>query len=162
MNLFQKKYSTFRECELVWPRRDLNTQPSDLESDALPLRHEVLYQCQAIPQPAATVFSFTFLLIHLINHTLIFTFINQLITIKDNTDYNFTSFLNWFVRKTLTRILIENYYRQWPAENLPSLHWCYVLLKPFNLCACSVLYFICFTKYVFLSKIMENRKLYDE
>ena len=25
-----------------WPRRDLNTQPSDLESDALPLRHEVL------------------------------------------------------------------------------------------------------------------------
>ena len=24
-----------------WPRRDLNTQPSDLESDALPLRHEV-------------------------------------------------------------------------------------------------------------------------
>ena len=29
--------------EKVWPRRDLNTQPSDLESDALPLRHEVLY-----------------------------------------------------------------------------------------------------------------------
>ena len=26
-----------------WPRRDLNTQPSDLESDALPLRHGVLY-----------------------------------------------------------------------------------------------------------------------
>ena len=26
----------------LWPRRDLNTQPSDLESDALPLRHEVL------------------------------------------------------------------------------------------------------------------------
>ena len=26
-----------------WPRRDLNTQPSDLESDALPLRHEVTY-----------------------------------------------------------------------------------------------------------------------
>lgn len=25
-----------------WPRRDSNTQPSDLESDALPLRHEVL------------------------------------------------------------------------------------------------------------------------
>ena len=23
----------------VWPRRELNTQPSDLESDALPLRH---------------------------------------------------------------------------------------------------------------------------
>ena len=26
-----------------WPRRDLNTQPSDLESDALPLRHGVNY-----------------------------------------------------------------------------------------------------------------------
>ena len=26
---------------MCWPRRDLNTQPSDLESDALPLRHEV-------------------------------------------------------------------------------------------------------------------------
>ena len=26
----------------LWPRRDLNTQPSDLESDALPLRHGVL------------------------------------------------------------------------------------------------------------------------
>ena len=25
-----------------WPRRDLNTQPSDLESDALPLRHGVI------------------------------------------------------------------------------------------------------------------------
>ena len=25
----------------IWPRRDLNTQPSDLESDALPLRHGV-------------------------------------------------------------------------------------------------------------------------
>ena len=25
----------------LWPRRDSNTQPSDLESDALPLRHEV-------------------------------------------------------------------------------------------------------------------------
>ena len=24
-----------------WPRRDSNTQPSDLESDALPLRHGV-------------------------------------------------------------------------------------------------------------------------
>ena len=27
--------------ENLWPRRDLNTQPSDLESDALPLRHGV-------------------------------------------------------------------------------------------------------------------------
>ena len=26
-----------------WPWRDLNTQPSDLESDALPLRHRVTY-----------------------------------------------------------------------------------------------------------------------
>ena len=26
----------------VWPRRDSNTQPSDLESDALPLRHGVI------------------------------------------------------------------------------------------------------------------------
>ena len=25
-----------------WPQRDLNPQPPDLESDALPLRHEVL------------------------------------------------------------------------------------------------------------------------
>ena len=25
----------------IWPRRDSNTQPSDLESDALPLRHGV-------------------------------------------------------------------------------------------------------------------------
>ena len=28
--------------ENLWPRRDLNTQPSDLESDALPLRHRVM------------------------------------------------------------------------------------------------------------------------
>ena len=27
-----------------WPRRDSNTQPSDLESDALPLRHGILIQ----------------------------------------------------------------------------------------------------------------------
>ena len=27
-----------------WPRRDSNTQPSDLESDALPLRHGVSYK----------------------------------------------------------------------------------------------------------------------
>ena len=27
--------------KLMWPRRDSNTQPSDLESDALPLRHGV-------------------------------------------------------------------------------------------------------------------------
>ena len=27
--------------KILWPRRDSNTQPSDLESDALPLRHGV-------------------------------------------------------------------------------------------------------------------------
>ena len=30
--------------KMFWPRRDSNTQPSDLESDALPLRHGVIYQ----------------------------------------------------------------------------------------------------------------------
>ena len=35
-NMWLKKY-------LLWPRRDSNTQPSDLESDALPLRHGVLH-----------------------------------------------------------------------------------------------------------------------
>ena len=29
----------------IWPWRDLNTQPSDLESDALPLRHRVVAKC---------------------------------------------------------------------------------------------------------------------
>ena len=29
--------------KIFWPRRDSNTQPSDLESDALPLRHGVTY-----------------------------------------------------------------------------------------------------------------------
>ena len=31
------------KIQKYWPRRDLNTQPSDLESDALPLRHGVTY-----------------------------------------------------------------------------------------------------------------------
>ena len=31
----------FLKKKQIWPRRDLNTQPSDLESDALPLRHGV-------------------------------------------------------------------------------------------------------------------------
>ena len=35
---FQKKITMFKR---LWPRRDSNTQPSDLESDALPLRHGV-------------------------------------------------------------------------------------------------------------------------
>ena len=28
---------------LLWPGRDLNTQPSELESDALPLRHQAMW-----------------------------------------------------------------------------------------------------------------------
>ena len=32
-----------------WPRRDSNTQPSDLESDALPLRHGVKL-CEVLPR----------------------------------------------------------------------------------------------------------------
>ena len=31
----------------TWPGRDLNTQPSDLESDALPLRHQAMLKCRA-------------------------------------------------------------------------------------------------------------------
>ena len=38
--LSRTKLSSTASGEL-WPRRDLNTQPSDLESDALPLRHKV-------------------------------------------------------------------------------------------------------------------------
>lgn len=34
-------FNSFCKKTPRWPRRDLNTQPSDLESDALPLRHEV-------------------------------------------------------------------------------------------------------------------------
>ncbi len=38
----QKIWKNFEKSKkFSWPRRDLNTQPSDLESDALPLRHEV-------------------------------------------------------------------------------------------------------------------------
>jgi hypothetical protein len=33
-----------RVKKIVWPRRDSNTQPSDLESDALPLRHGVTHR----------------------------------------------------------------------------------------------------------------------
>lgn len=33
---------------LEWPRRDSNTQPSDLESDALPLRHGVGWTHRAV------------------------------------------------------------------------------------------------------------------
>jgi hypothetical protein len=38
--LLFSSFNFFRKKE-IWPRRDLNTQPSDLESDALPLRHGV-------------------------------------------------------------------------------------------------------------------------
>ncbi len=38
------------EKKLDWPRRDSNTQPSDLESDALPLRHGVIQRlCNGQP-----------------------------------------------------------------------------------------------------------------
>ena len=40
LKLFKKKLIS--SVGWYWPRRDSNTQPSDLESDALPLRHEVL------------------------------------------------------------------------------------------------------------------------
>ena len=32
----------------LWPRRDSNTQPSDLESDALPLRHGVIVPTEPV------------------------------------------------------------------------------------------------------------------
>ena len=35
-------FLSFLNKIVFWTRRDLNTQPSDLESDALPLRHEFL------------------------------------------------------------------------------------------------------------------------
>ena len=38
-NMNQK--TSKKESKVIWPRRDSNTQPSDLESDALPLRHGV-------------------------------------------------------------------------------------------------------------------------
>ena len=31
-----------KKMKKLWPGRDLNTQPSDLESDALPLRHQAI------------------------------------------------------------------------------------------------------------------------
>ena len=37
----QNKKKYWKKSLTFWPRRDLNTQPSDLESDALPLRHGV-------------------------------------------------------------------------------------------------------------------------
>ena len=39
--LFSECVSKKKGKKPLWPRRDLNTQPSDLESDALPLRHGV-------------------------------------------------------------------------------------------------------------------------
>ena len=40
--LYMVQISDFK-IEPAWPWRDLNTQPSDLESDALPLRHGVTW-----------------------------------------------------------------------------------------------------------------------
>ena len=39
---FLKKNNTNSNVSGYWLRRDSNTEPSDLESDALPLRHELL------------------------------------------------------------------------------------------------------------------------
>ena len=46
MNNYYEKWRKYihKKEKKWWPRRDSNTQPSDLESDALPLRHEVLVQ----------------------------------------------------------------------------------------------------------------------
>ena len=35
-----------KKMKKLWPGRDLNTQPSDLESDALPLRHQAINYLQ--------------------------------------------------------------------------------------------------------------------
>ena len=41
-NLLNTSNIVKKKKKAIWPRRDLNTQPSDLESDALPLRHEFM------------------------------------------------------------------------------------------------------------------------
>ena len=40
-HMLQSLQNIDKNTKMTWPRRDLNTQPSDLESDALPLRHGV-------------------------------------------------------------------------------------------------------------------------
>ena len=49
----KNKYQFYFQEKISWPRRDSNTQPSDLESDALPLRHGVrsiciIYACRVV------------------------------------------------------------------------------------------------------------------
>ena len=39
-----------QKIKYFWPRRDSNTQPSDLESDALPLRHGVYWLYTSVVQ----------------------------------------------------------------------------------------------------------------
>ena len=40
LHVIKRKVNWEFNCKKDWPGRDLNTQPSDLESDALPLRHQ--------------------------------------------------------------------------------------------------------------------------
>ena len=52
INYYSKQKFSFsgkRKTKTWWPRRDSNTQPSDLESDALPLRHGVKL-CEVLPR----------------------------------------------------------------------------------------------------------------
>ena len=46
--LYSKNNDQLKTWKTQWPRRDLNTQPSDLESDALPLRHGVHIYSQGL------------------------------------------------------------------------------------------------------------------
>ena len=46
---FRLKRIEIKKKIFLWPWRDLNTQPSDLESDALPLRHGVKL-CEVLPR----------------------------------------------------------------------------------------------------------------
>ena len=49
-HMLQSLQNIDKNTKMTWPRRDLNTQPSDLESDALPLRHGVHIQDQSLMQ----------------------------------------------------------------------------------------------------------------
>ena len=54
-------FSNIENLKASWPWRDLNTQPSDLESDALPLRHRVTYWEMhfKVSQPISTLKSYS-------------------------------------------------------------------------------------------------------